>query len=118
MNYDTARGINVISVYGDFTSVNVAGFNQYIIDSHDILTYWNNLPFLYIVKTKLNVHQLSLKLRSFFGGSFFIAMIIDPNNVDGYLPAPAWQWFQTPAPPEKVSSSTPSLIELYTGLKD
>jgi len=86
---------------------NLAALNQYFFDSSDIIAFWNYVPLVYCVKSRLTATALTLKLRPFFPlGTFFVAEI-NPRNIDGSLPPPAWEWFylehhekhRAPAPP-------------------
>lgn len=101
MNIDQQNGVKIYSIYGDYSQVNLPAFSRYIIDCVDFLTYWNNLPLLFIVKTKLNVREVTLKCQPFFVSGHFLVAEINPLAVDGVLPMAAWQWFTTPAPPQK-----------------
>lgn len=99
---DTSRGIKTYMVYGIYDSMNVQSFHQYLMDSVDILTYWNHLPLLYFVKSRCGFVDLTARIRPFFGGSWFIVNEIVPGAGDGLLPTQAWQWFITPAPDFKA----------------
>ena len=70
----------------------LVALHQYIMDSKDFIGYWNHIPFVYAVKTYLDAHVLSAKLRSILTTSFLVAEI-DPYNLGGLLPRSAWDWF-------------------------
>ncbi|BCA04156.1 hypothetical protein [Bradyrhizobium diazoefficiens] len=74
--------------------VNIAAVVQYLFDSADILAFWNYVPLVYCVKSRLSARDLAVKLKSFFPqtGPYLIAEI-NPQNVDGILPNEAWEWF-------------------------
>jgi|HubBroStandDraft_3_1064219.scaffolds.fasta_scaffold47297_2 hypothetical protein len=73
--------------------VNLAALNQYLFDSSDIIAFWNYVPLVYCVKSRATATELAYKLTPFFpNGNFFIAEI-NPNNANGMLPEPAWEWF-------------------------
>jgi hypothetical protein len=73
--------------------VNLSALNQYLFDGVDIIAYWNYVPLVYCVKSRLSATELTLKLQPFFPhGTYFIAEI-NPHNMNGLLPTPAWEWF-------------------------
>ena len=73
--------------------VNLAALNQYLFDSSDIIAFWNYVPLVYCIKSRAMATELAYKLTPFFpNGNFFIAEI-NPNNTNGILPKPAWDWF-------------------------
>lgn len=106
MNFDEQNGVHCYAVYGEFDGVNVAALRQYILDSIDVLSFWNHLPGLFLIKTKVDLNVFAYKLGAFFGGKFFIVMQVNSNNVNGVLPLPAWEWFRIPAPPNKMSGQS------------
>jgi len=76
--------------------VNLASLIRYLHDSADIIAYWNYVPLVFCVKTRLDSMPLTYKLQPFFpSNNFFIAEIV-PSNVNGMLPQPAWEWFYLP----------------------
>lgn len=78
-------------------NVNLATLHQYLSDSADILGFWNYIPLVYCVKTRLNSHDLSNKLAPFFPSGFVVAEL-DIRNLNGRLMSPdAWAWFYQPA---------------------
>ncbi len=114
MTLDQENGVKTYAIYGDYSQVNVPAFSRYIIDCVDFLSYWNNLPLLFIVKTKIHVSEVAEKCSPFFVNGNFLVAEINPMGVNGRLPMGAWQWFTTPAPPEKRTSiSSHSLLELF-----
>lgn len=102
---DAERGIRTYMIYGMYNNMNTAAFHQYLIDSIDILSYWNHMPLLYFVKSRSTPFEMAAKIRPFFGGTWFIVNEVVPGAGDGWLPKPAWDWFTTPAPNEKTTSS-------------
>ena len=63
------------------------------MDSNDIRGYWNYLPFVYGLKSRLSSVELATKLRPFFPGGNFVITEINPWNVNGVMPQAAWSWF-------------------------
>lgn len=114
MTTDKANGINCFLIYGLYEGVNVPALQRYLVDSFDILAYWNHLPLIYIVKTRLSVSELTAKLMPFFPNKLFLVAEIDTQNVNGFLPAASWEWFRTPAPPYKAPPPKPLLGNLLT----
>jgi hypothetical protein len=89
-------GVKVYIVTFGVMDVNIAALNQYLFDSSDIIAFWNYVPLVYCVKSRATATDLAVKLTPFFPrGTFFIAEI-NPGNVNGILPKPAWDWFYLP----------------------
>src|SRR5947209_308803 len=88
-----APGVKVYIVTFFAADVNLAALNQYLFDSSEIIAFWNYVPLVYCVKSRLTATALALKLRPFFPrGDYFIAEV-NPQNMDGLLPQAAWEWF-------------------------
>jgi hypothetical protein len=104
MDVKEQNGVYCYAIYGPSDGVNIGALRQYIVDSVDVLSFWNHLPFLYLIKTKVDLNTITHKLAPFYSGKFFIVMAIDPDNVNGILPMTAWEWFRTPPPPTKLAS--------------
>lgn len=105
MSIDKQNGVRCYALYGLYEGMNMGGFHQWLIDSVDVLSYWNHLPLLYMLKTKLSASDLTNKLLPFFDKRLFVVLEVDPENVSGWLPMQAWDWFKVPAPPYKAPHS-------------
>jgi hypothetical protein len=106
MNDGTIR-IYMITFFVD-PQTNLPTLHQYLTDSVDVLGYWNYIPLVYCVKTRLDATQLSTKFAPFFPSGFMIAEI-NPNNLNGRLvPEEAWKWF--------YEAPTPKHLPLLEGL--
>jgi hypothetical protein len=73
--------------------VNLGALQQYLYDSTDIIAFWNYIPLVYCIKTRLLASDLILKLRPFFPHGTFMVAEVNPNNLNGILPQEAWHWF-------------------------
>jgi hypothetical protein len=71
--------------------VNLVAFTQYLYDSADIIAYWNYIPLVYCVKSRLNSTELTKKLHSFFPVQGFLVAEVNVNNINGVLPREAWE---------------------------
>ncbi|MEY9573000.1 hypothetical protein ABIE88_000576 [Bradyrhizobium diazoefficiens] len=99
--------------------VNLSVLHQYLNDSVDIQGFWNYVPLVYCIKSPLNATELTHKLTPFFAAGFVVAEI-NPQNLDGRLPAgqTAWQWFyQPPTPKHTLLGGLGSLLEVYPSTK-
>ncbi|WP_461318690.1 hypothetical protein [Bradyrhizobium barranii] len=93
--------------------------HQYLNDSVDIQGFWNYVPLVYCIKSPLNATELTHKLSAFFTAGFMVAEI-NPQNLNGRLPAgqPAWEWFyQPPTPKHPIIGGLGNLLELYPTTK-
>lgn len=113
MNIDKANGVHCYLIYGMYEGMNFEAFQQYLVDSVDILSYWNHIPLVFMVKTKLSVHELTTKLMPFFQKRLFLVIEVDQENVSGWMPMQAWEWFRVPAPPAKAPNRPASLYSLF-----
>jgi hypothetical protein len=85
------------------TNVNFGAFHQYINDSVEILAYWNYIPGVYCLKSRLDAMTLRDKLRPFLPDSMMVVEI-NTANMNGYMStAEVWEWFSAPAPERKPS---------------
>jgi hypothetical protein len=97
------------------TDVNLAAFVQYLYDSQDIIAFWNYVPLVYCVKSRLGATELVRKLAPFFPrGALFVAEI-NVWNMNGLLPMAAWDWFylqhhEKIRPPAAVAPWVPGLL--------
>ncbi|MES0091177.1 hypothetical protein [Mesorhizobium sp. M0030] len=80
---------------GQLSLVHIEGFNLYLRNSQEIAAYWNYIPLLYMVKTKLPARELAIRFRPFLGSRFVVGRI-DKQDVDGLLPSAAWDWIYFP----------------------
>jgi hypothetical protein len=85
--------VKIYVVTFSVTDVNLPALNQYLFDSADIIAFWNYVPLVYCVKSRLTAAELAIKLSPFFpNGNFFVAEV-NRFNMNGVLPKPAWDWF-------------------------
>ena len=88
-----AGDIKVYSINFVAHGVNVWALTRYLYDSTDIIAYWNYIPLVYCVKTRLSATQLTAKLHAFFPSGNFMVGEINVHNLNGVLPKEAWGWF-------------------------
>ena len=68
-------------------------FENFIRYNRELLGYWNHIPLVYCVKTRLTASQLRDHLDPFFPQGGYMVAEINPANIDGRLPPDAWKWF-------------------------
>jgi hypothetical protein len=73
--------------------MNLPSLVQYLFDSADILAFWNYIPLVYCVKSRLSAAELTAKLLPFFQNTHFLIAEINARNLEGRLPGEAWTWF-------------------------
>ncbi len=76
--------------------LNIAAFEQYLKDSEEIIGFWNHIPFVYCIKSRVHSAVLGQKLSLFFSGRKFLIAQIDVSNANGWLPMDAWNWLNHP----------------------
>jgi hypothetical protein len=85
--------VKVYCITFNVNDVNLAALTQYMYDSVDILAFWNYVPLVYCIKSRLNSTELTLKLHPFFPNGNFMVAEINTKNLNGVLPEAAWSWF-------------------------
>jgi hypothetical protein len=86
--------VKTYSITFGVVDVNLPALVQYLFDSADILAFWNYVPLVYGVKSRLNATELTLKLRPFFPPTGPLLIVeVNANNMNGVLPEEAWKWF-------------------------
>ena len=71
----------------------VSSLHQYIMNSKDLIAYWNYIPLVYIVKSYNSLPELRDKFKSILGKHQFLIAEISGAHLDGFLPKAAWDWF-------------------------
>lgn len=87
------RAVKTYCINFGVLGVNVPAFTQYLYDSADIIAFWNYIPLVYCIKSRLLASELAPKVRHFFPNGGYMIAEINSNNADGWLPADAWDWF-------------------------
>lgn len=73
--------------------VNLNALQQYLHDSVDVIAYWNYIPLVYCIKSRLMSYELALKLGPFFPHGGYLIAEINTANIDGKIAESAWDWF-------------------------
>jgi hypothetical protein len=73
--------------------VNLWALTRYLHDSRDIIAYWNYIPLVYCVKSRLSSLELAERLQPYFPRPLFMIAEINEYNINGRLPEEAWSWF-------------------------
>ena len=55
--------------------------------------WWNNIPLIWIVESAFSASQITSSLKDTFDGTNFLVAKIAPQQMDGFLPQYAWDWF-------------------------
>jgi hypothetical protein len=101
----TGQSYKVYSINFVAMGVNLAYFENFLRYDPAILGFWNYIPLVYLVKTNIgSANELATRVRNYLGGNHCLVAEINPYNVDGWLPKPAWDWFYSP--PEKQLTSS------------
>jgi hypothetical protein len=104
--------IYIITFYAQ--NVNLPALHMYLNDSVDILGYWNHIPLVYCVKSRLPATMVRDRLRPFLPDPMMVAEI-NPANMNGYMfSADLWNWFFQP-PPEKKPTLPSGLLRGLSG---
>lgn len=68
---------------------------QFIVNNKHIDTWWNYIPLVYAITSKLDYRSLEKMFTSFFADSSvdYLLAKFDPTESDGSLPRTAWDGF-------------------------
>jgi hypothetical protein len=95
----TDHAFKIYSINFYAPGIDLGYFESFLRYDPDILGFWNYIPLVYLVKTNLSVGDLAFRVRNRLQGNHCLVAEVNPYNVDGWLPKPAWDWFRSP--PEK-----------------
>jgi hypothetical protein len=105
-----ARVVKTYVITFGVVDANLPGLEHFILHDPIIRAYWNHIPLVYCVKTLASASEVAQRIGPFFPrGTFFIAEV-NPLNIDGSLPALAWDWFYAPLPPPREGGVLPSAL--------
>lgn len=80
-----ASGVKTYCLTFGVQDVNISAVVRYLYDSNDVIAFWNYVPLVYCIKSRLTSSELALKLQPFFPrGTFFVAEV-NVYNVDGSI---------------------------------
>ena len=65
---------------------------KYILDCRDFEAWWNHVPGVFLVVTRLSANEISDRLRAFTKGANLLVVQVDLENSDGWLSRKAWEW--------------------------
>jgi hypothetical protein len=96
---------------------NFAGLHQYITDSKDLAAYWNYIPFVYMIKSRLLANELFQKFHAVMDDAQFVVAEINPQNIQGWVPQPAWDWIYADHDQQQRPLSFESIMKLLQDSK-
>jgi hypothetical protein len=79
-------------------ALNYDGAVAYIRDCSDFRAWWNHVPGVFIVTTRLRPDEISERLRTFTKDSNLLVVQVDLENSDGRLSQKAWDWINKRSP--------------------
>jgi hypothetical protein len=65
---------------------------KYILDSDDFEAWWNHMPGVFLVITRLRPDEISDRLRAFTKESNLLVVRVDLEDSEGRLSRRAWNW--------------------------
>lgn len=67
---------------------------DFIKNGNVFSSWWNYIPFVFLVTTDLTPRDLSASLKREIGDAGFLVIEVDPAQSDGFLPRRAWEWIK------------------------
>ena len=56
--------------------------------------WWNHLPGVFMVTSRLTADEITEQIRPLTGESRFLVVRVDLNDTEGWLPQKSWQWIK------------------------
>jgi len=80
---------------------------HYITTSQDFSSWWNHLPFIYLLDSALDQQAITARIHDRAPEARFLLTPIDAAEVDGWLPEVSWKWLEKRA---RTRSSSESVL--------
>ncbi len=90
--------------------IDFSALHKSLEESHPAETWWHYIKSLYILITSQSLSDLAGEIHAAFPTLKFLAMKIDIDGADGYLPAKAWDWLDGYVKNQKETASKIDLI--------
>ncbi len=88
------RRVFVVALDGNDPASDVRVFRNAIKDNLDIKSWWNYIPFVYLLASERNSDELSASLYKRSGIRRFFVMQVNLAESEGLLPDEAWAWIR------------------------
>lgn len=64
----------------------------FIRTNPDFAAWWNHIPSLYLVRTRLSADGVSEQVEQYTNQARFLVMEVNLANSQGWLPSRSWEW--------------------------
>ena len=108
------KRVFVVALDGNDPSSDVRVFRNAIKDNPDIKSWWNYIPFVYLLVSERNADDLSVSLYKRSAVRRFLVTQVNLEECQGLLPDEAWAWIkrQTAMIPSKhTEQAVPAAAE-------
>jgi hypothetical protein len=90
----------------------------YMRDAATVTNWSYPLPGTFLIRSYYSAHYLSEALRKMVNGVSCLVIEADPNNKGGWLPRPAWDWFNPPQRAAGLGLGAAKAVDFLSGKKD
>lgn len=103
----------IVALDANDPASNPALFRMAVKDNPDIESWWNHVPFVYLVTSESNSDEISVSLHQRSGIRRFFVMEVNPAESEGLLSNKAWAWIrrQSGTPPTERTDQTVTAAE-------
>ncbi len=70
------------------------GLRSLIRGNPDFTAWWNHIPAVYLIQTRLTVDELSAQVEQHTNKARYFVMKVDPRSSQGWLPDSSWTWLE------------------------
>ena len=91
------RRVFMVALDGNDPASDVRVFRNAIKDNPDIKSWWNYIPFVYLLASEQNADELSVSLYKRSGIRRFFVTQVNLAESQGLLPDEAWAWIRRQA---------------------
>ncbi len=74
--------------------LDTAAIKGFIKNNPDFTAWWNHLPLIYLVQSRLSADDISEQVERHTRGARFLVMEVNPANSNGWLPERSWTWIK------------------------
>jgi hypothetical protein len=75
-------------------SFDIEEIKTFIGDSGEFSSWWNHIPFVFLVRSDLDADGVADKIMPHAKGARFLVMEVDPSNSNGWLKRRSWEWIK------------------------
>ena len=92
----------VLAIDASCSSADFERIQQYVTTSGDFSSWWNHIPMVFMLESKLHAGAIGDKLHTLTPEARFLLTEVSLAESQGWLPEVSWKWIE-----KRALSSTP-----------